>query len=211
MWLLRAMRAALFPLRETEGRVSETTDNALFAAMSPVTIPHETEHLVALLPYKHPLVSALIIEAKYHGNQKAFTLLGSVLAEYLASFVAEEDAYESRAFHLVPIPLGALRQKERGYNQVERIVTATLSVLHIPGKPSSHVLERIRETESQTHLTRDARLENVHGAFLGKHVDPDAVYILIDDVVTTGATFAAAAEALRKAGASRVVSVALAH
>jgi ComF family protein len=108
---------------------------------------------------------------------------------------------------LVPVPLAAARQRERGFNQSELLATAASRRLGIP--VWTDVLERARATSSQTRLTPEDRLRNVSGAFRapapmaaklrGAHV------VLVDDVVTTASTLNACAAALYDGGA-RILS-----
>jgi len=109
---------------------------------------------------------------------------------------------------LIPIPLGPGRLAERGYNQSERIASALAPL--VGGKVHPELLERQRETTTQTALTPEARLANLAGAFrAGAGVPPRVV--LVDDVFTTGATLGAAAAALRAAGTERVEAVTFAR
>ncbi len=103
---------------------------------------------------------------------------------------------------LVPVPLGARRRRERGYNQAEELARALATRWRMP--MAAGTLVRARETQSQVLLTPDARSANVQGAFAagpaadvlrGSHV------VLVDDVITTAATLSAAAGALGHAGA----------
>jgi ComF family protein len=109
---------------------------------------------------------------------------------------------------LIPVPLGGHRQRERGYNQSERIASALGARIGIPVR--TDLLVRVRETRTQTALTPEARHANVAGAF---HAGPVSglQLVLVDDVFTTGATLAAAAAALVRAGAKRVEAVTFAR
>lgn len=211
MKLLSVLVDALFPPRETERLVRDATEEALGALVAPLSIPREGGETVALLPYRHPLVSALVIEAKYHGSRRACELLGGVLADYLAALIEDEDAYAKKGFALLPMPLSRERARERGYNQTERIAACALARLGFRHAPDTGTLLRVRDTPSQTRLPGALRRENMKGAFRAQDIDAALAYVLVDDVITTGATFAAAAGALRDAGASRVLCVALAH
>jgi len=105
---------------------------------------------------------------------------------------------------VVPIPLHPAKQRQREFNQAERLARR---LSHAAGLPlDTHCVQRIRATETQTHLTREERHGNMEKAFLaarsvnlqGKRL------LLVDDVMTTGATTSSCAKALRKAGAAEV-------
>lgn len=110
---------------------------------------------------------------------------------------------------VVPVPLAPTRRLERGYNQAERIATGVAETL---GVPILEALRRSRATRSQTRLSRERRQANVAGAFESvpaemtpaertpaETVAPRPV-LLVDDVLTTGATLVAAARPLLEAG-----------
>lgn len=109
---------------------------------------------------------------------------------------------------LVPIPLAARRLRERGYNQAERLAVA------LAGSGGHAVradlLARRRETGTQTRLTPEARRANIGGAFAAGEAPPARV-VLVDDVLTTGATLLEAAATLVAAGAERVEAVTFAR
>jgi ComF family protein len=109
---------------------------------------------------------------------------------------------------LIPVPLGARRARERGYNQSERIAGALGRLLAVPVR--TDILHRVRETRTQTALTPEARQANLDGAFACDGAAGMAV-VLVDDVFTTGATLVSAAGALAAAGAAAVDGVTFAR
>lgn len=133
--------------------------------------------------------------------------LGEIMAKNLIDVVIgnqwEVDCVAS-------IPLGKKRLKERGYNQAGLLARPLAWELGVDYKPKS--FRRIRETQSQVNLNRGERIENVTGAFWadtkiirGKQV------LMVDDVMTTGATVNAASKAAVEAGAAKVYVVTLAR
>ncbi len=145
----------------------------------------------------------LIRALKYRGR-------GSVAAE-LASLAADPAAQlMGRGIDLlVPIPLHAVRRRERGFNQAELIARELSALIGTP--VSRDALVRHRATPTQTGLGREARLVNVEGAFRARSALVSGKRVLVlDDVVTTGATMLAAARALSAAGAQRVLCFAVA-
>ncbi len=204
--VMRGLLDLVFPPRETELLVRSIRPEALASLVNPVT---NEAGVVALLPYREPLVHALIIETKYHGNTAASSLLASVLSDYLLERMSEETELERRNIALIPLPLSGKRKRERGYNQVEQVLqeAATQLGAHM----ETNLLTRTRHTTPQTRLSKEERRTNVTDAFRTTTPDPAYLYIVVDDVLTTGATLAEAVHTLTKAGADRVIAVALAH
>lgn len=154
--------------------------------------------------WMEPGTGGVLVHAlKYEG----WTAVATTMARTMARLTWPEDVVAERSA-LVPLPLAAARERERGYNQAERLASALAPALGLP--VWSWALRRVRHTDSQVRLTPSERVANVSGAFAvpreagrllaGAHV------VLVDDVVTTGATAVAAAEAL-VAGGARIASV----
>jgi ComF family protein len=105
---------------------------------------------------------------------------------------------------IVPVPLHSVRQREREFNQAERLAAHLSMAVKIPLNRS--LLRRVSPTATQTLLTRQQRAANMRGAFAtrpGARLNGERV-VLVDDVFTTGATTSACAQALRAAGAGDV-------
>jgi len=199
----------IFPPRATEVLVRHATLEALRAYYHPKSVRIETIEVIALLPYREPLIQALITEAKYENNGRAQSLLGQLLADYIKVCVTPR-LHNSERLICVPLPLGTTRRRERGYNQVEEVARRAQQFVFFV--VSSEVLVRVRETAPQTSLGREERKKNMDAAFsAARLLNPCAVYLLLDDVVTTGATLLAAQMALTKADATRIIILALAH
>jgi ComF family protein len=131
------------------------------------------------------------------------------LATVLRSSPWIEPALEA-ADAVIPIPLSDQRLKERGFNQA-----ALLAQKLAPAKANLRALVRLHDTPAQSGLTRSARLRNLRSAFM---VEPDQAsalqgrnVILLDDVMTTGATMDAAATTLRECGVRHITAVVVAR
>jgi len=105
---------------------------------------------------------------------------------------------------IVPVPLHRLKKREREFNQAERLANCLSRATKIP--VNANLLERVENTRTQTLLTRPLRAANVRSAFrLRKKQRLDGKrIILLDDVLTTGATTSACAKVLQKAGAGEI-------
>jgi len=105
---------------------------------------------------------------------------------------------------IIPVPLHALKKREREFNQAERLAIRLGSALRIPVHTS--LLRRVEPTRTQTLLSRPQRAANVRNAFAvrkDRPLDGERI-VLLDDVLTTGATTSACARALRQVGAGDI-------
>lgn len=153
--------------------------------------------------YEHPL-DLLEARFKFHGDLAA----GRVLAQMLIERAHIETP--ARPAALIPVPLHRARLRERGYNQALELARPLAQALGLPLRHD--LLIRTQATPPQTGLDAKARRRNLRGAFAAA-VDvplPDHI-VLLDDVMTTGATFREAARVLVRAGVARVDVWALAR
>lgn len=130
------------------------------------------------------------------------------VAEAMAQAMRGLEPLRGRELVLVPVPLAARRQRQRGYNQSERIAFELGRLLGF--RVRRDLLQRVRETGTQTALTPEGRRANVADCFAG--LGPRGLsLVVVDDVFTTGATLEAAAAALVAAGAEKVDAVTFAR
>jgi ComF family protein len=132
--------------------------------------------------------------------------LATVLGGFLSAALPREERFDM----LVPMPLHWVRRWRRGFNQSHLLAR---DLARRTGIPVANALRRRRSTASQASLSRAARRRNVRGAFeLRRGVDVRGLRVLLlDDVLTTGATANACAAVLKRAGASSVAVLTLAR
>lgn len=151
--------------------------------------------------FDHPLRQA-IHALKYEQRTELAAPLGDLLSDYLRAHPLPADA-------LIAVPLHPTRERERGYNQAALLAQAIHTRLGLP--VWTDALTRVRATRTQTELNAAERRTNVAEAFAATARVAGAHLILVDDVLTTGATMNACAVALRECGAQTVWGVALAR
>lgn len=175
---------------------------------------------IALFDYSHPLVKEMIWQLKYSGNIRITEKLGILLYDVIRHELAEGITFKSACWRmnktiLLPIPISDKRRLERGWNQSELLAEQVLA--HDSERVFRYLprqLVKIRHTESQTKTkSRSDRAKNlIHSMrVLDASVGVGECIVILDDVTTTGSTFAEARRALRAAGASKILCVAVAH
>lgn len=161
------------------------------------------ERATALFFFSGQKTRSAIHRLKYHNNPDIGAYLGKVLAEEISpsGFFDNVDA-------IIAVPLATRRLLKRGYNQCDWIADGISQHTGIP--VIKNAVKRVRNNKTQTLLTTEERWENVEGIF--KLTRPDAIagkhILLVDDVVTTGATTISCAQTLMKAGEGTRFSVA---
>ena len=164
-------------------------------------------HATALCHFtRASLVQHLMHQLKYKCNKYIGFFLGRMAGKLL-----RESNYFDDVDALVPLPLFAQREQKRGYNQAAVLCEGMAAAMQLP--VIGNAVVRLSATETQTHKNRAERWQNMEGRF--QLIQADAVYnkhvLLVDDVVTTGATLEACGEELLKAQNTRLSIATLAY
>ncbi len=162
--------------------------------------PRELDLLLAACDYRYPL-DVIVMNAKFHADLAALKLAGEMLCQGVSTHLPRAD-------RVLPVPLYGSRRLLRGFNQALELARPLAARLGLT--PDTATLRRLRGGRAQSRLSASARRANLAGAFVARGSLAGETVVLVDDVVTTGATLGAAAAALRRAGARRIVGVALA-
>ncbi len=203
----------LVPPSEDAGLARTLSETELRALLKPSVGPFPW--IVSLFSYRETQIRALVRATKYRNEKAPLHALGRIIAEEIVEILSEKNTLAGwQGALLVPIPLSALRLRERGYSQTERIAASVLP--HLPSivTYTPQLLAR-EDRESQTQLARGKRKENIAGAFFVSPASEilvrDACIILLDDVVESGSTLSDARRALLEASARDVIAIAIAR
>lgn len=161
---------------------------------------------MAMLYYrKGTRVQRLIHRIKYKGRTDLGIKLGTMLGERLS-----QSAHYQTAALIIPVPIHPEKEKVRGYNQCEYIAKGISASLSIPVNTTA--LIRRKQTSSQTRKSRFQRFENMVSVFTlaDQEALKDKHVLLVDDVITTGATIEACSQLLLNSGISKLSIVSLA-
>jgi ComF family protein len=143
-----------------------------------------------------------VLALKFRGLSAVAPLMARSMAACLTDW---DPPVES----IIPVPLSGHRRRLRGYNQSELLAKDVSRLTGIPLSPRA--LVRRGSTTPQVHLAGDARRRNVVGAFALGELMPEGSVLLIDDVITTGATLDACARVLLSVGVNAVFALAFAR
>lgn len=147
----------------------------------------------AVFSYTDPKIKKLIHLLKYKNGKRVASIFSPYITEAFNELLGEEGLFLGKRTIVVPIPLSKERMKERGFNQVELLGK---------GLPlDTSLLKKQKSTFSQARTaSRNQRLTNLIGSFVCTRESKGESIILLDDVMTTGATISVAKEALRMKG-----------
>ncbi len=151
-----------------------------------------------------PPMTELIRSFKFHNKTSLRKTFHTI-----ANTFAERHSLELRADLLLPIPIHPVRFRERSYNQSELLAEIVSDIFHIP--VNINILTKMLLTPRQSDLRRKERWTNIQGAFKieNSSIIKNKEIILVDDLLTTGATASEAAKTLKQAGAAKVKLIAL--
>lgn len=195
------MEQVVGPICSSCGRVLESGGPGETSCRECREAPSPLRQMRAALRYQEP-TSSLIHRFKYEG---CFALAGPLAHRLIVAW----PVWEQPPDLIIPIPLHPRRRRRRGYNQSELLAGPLAHALGLPLNPRG--LQRVRHTAPQVGLGPAERDENVRGAFAADESAAGRRVLLVDDVLTTGATMRAAAEALLAAGVVSVSAYCLAR
>lgn len=212
--MFRALVSLVFPPtdRAARARGIRTAD------LTPYATPHVfSTHYpsLAVFSYDAPPVRTLLHELKYGRNRHAASVLATALADVLAEELGDRAQFSGvEAATLIPMPISPQRYRERGFNQSALLADALLTDMNtMTISLHEHAVSRA-PGQPQTHLrTKTERIQNVRNVFSLSR--PEAItnrdVILLDDIVTTGASMDALAVCVAAAQPRSLMCVAIAH
>ena len=175
----------------------------------------EDKFVYTLFDYRDEVIKNMIWSLKYKKNNKITKLFAQILYDFLQEELSDLNVYSD--FNkplLIPIPMHKKHLRERRFNQTEILAK---ELCDIAGESlcalRTDLLKKIKNIPSQTTLNRSKRLKNIIGSFCVSK--PNEIknrdIILLDDIITTGATLREARKVLLTAGARNVIGVTIAH
>ena len=174
--------------------------------------PPPLDACFAAVAYAYPW-SDLIADYKFANDPAWATVFASLLLQ-MPGVTETLTALQANDW-LIPMPLSTERLQSRGFNQAWELVKALASQSGTLAGSDAQLLLRIKNTAPQSQLPREARLQNVSGAFVASPLRvlelKNRRVLLVDDVMTSGASLFGAAQALRDAGAVQVSAIVFAR
>jgi len=155
---------------------------------------------------KDSIIERLLYQLKYRGRREVGLYCGDLMGQALK----RTDLFGEIEL-IIPLPLFSKKEHQRGFNQAALIAEGLSEILSVP--ISTELVERVEATETQTHKNRVERWQNMQGRFLLKNRSAieNKHILLVDDVVTTGATLESCGLELLKASNLRLSVLTLAY
>lgn len=211
--------ALLFPEKCLGCGTRDTPLCASCCSIFPAAERESAKWIFPIYDYRHPGVKNALWFFKYNGKKNLAKVFAERIYEKMLEEISELAVMQNfREPMLVPIPLSSKRLRERGYNQSELICREILKLANIRDSVylylENNVLYKPHDTEHQARIKdRRARLQNMRGTFAVKNGENicGRNIILVDDILTTGATLSEARRVLREAGARKVIAFTVAH
>lgn len=188
-------------------------------ATCPEALRESAKWIFPVYDYRHPLVKKSLLLFKYKNKRLLAPIFADIICQKIEEELSELWVMENfREPLLIPIPLSKKRLRERGYNQAQLLCDEILKISRERGnagfQTANKVLVKPEDTEHQARITeRRKRLRNLRGTFAVTGGEPikGRNIILIDDILTTGATLSEARRVLKDAGARKVIAFTVAH
>ena len=196
--------------------IEKMSPSEFYSLAEPLKIGREIPKTIILFEYSSAIVRKAVWEIKFRGNRKIAKTIATLLYDEILEKISEEKIWSGAlcAPLLLPVPISSKRLRERGWNQCE-IIADELQKLD-GGKNfevRKNILVKNKNTGDQVGRSRAERLKNLENAFSVKNNDSvkDRFVIVLDDVITTGATMEESLRALRLAGTHNTLFLAIAH
>lgn len=191
------------------------TPTELLEKIAPARIM-EKDGFIAMFDYKDPLCRKAIWQVKYKANEKISSNFASLFYDLILEEISDESTFLNfKNIFIIPIPCSKKRLREKGFNQTEILVKEILRLdKEKIFKFDNNILVKTKETEHQVNVkNREKRLKNLEGSFsvLQPEKIKNSCIVVLDDVITTGATMSEAKKVLKKSGTKKIICMAVAH
>ena len=223
MWLLNTILDIIFPVKCVACGKKDFDLCLECLSNAPLAERENAKWIFPLYNYRHPPIKKALWLLKYKGKKRLAKLFAEIIYDKILEELADLSVMEN--FNnpiLIPIPLSPKRYRERGYNQAGLICKELVKIDDLRHgvnmKLENNILIKIKNTEHQTRIKdRQNRLKNLSGSFAIKNIEKNINLlkskniILVDDIITTGATLNEARKILKQAGARKVIAFTVAH